>query len=131
MEHGLGRTQQSFYCWPLTLGTGQGPAATLLGRLPKRVLVIPTSFAGMQMYVHVSEGPEGLRAFETHLGGLSPPVAYGQWKLINRLIICEDDDDRPIVRTKECLDDLRTYGSHLTEHGQRISDHSANELEAI
>ncbi len=83
------------------------------------------------MYVYVFEGPEGLRGFATHSDGLDLPATYGQWKLINRLIICEDDDDRPIVRTKECLADLRTYGFHLTRHGQRLSANSAIALEAI
>jgi hypothetical protein len=47
---------------------------------------------------------------------------YGPWVLVNRLIISEGDDDRPMVQTRECLRDISTYGYHVTQGRRRVTD---------
>lgn len=74
------------------------------------------------MYVYVFEGPEGVLGFATHSDGLTLPATHRPWVLINRLIMSDDDDDRPIVRTRECMDDIQRYGFHLTQGNRRVTE---------
>jgi hypothetical protein len=74
------------------------------------------------MYVYVFQGAEDFLGFAAHSDGLNLPAANGPWVLVNRLIISEGDDDRPMVQTRECLRDISTYGYHVTQGRRRVTD---------
>lgn len=74
------------------------------------------------MYVYVFKGAERLTGFTATIEGHNLPATHGPWVLVNRLSMSDDDDPRPIVQTRECLDDIEMHGFHLTSGNRRVTD---------
>jgi hypothetical protein len=74
------------------------------------------------MYVYVFAGTERLRGFTVEREGKNLPEAHGPWVLTNRLDMADGDDDRPMVRTRECLDDIEMHGFHILNGHKRMTD---------
>lgn len=74
------------------------------------------------MHVYVFAGAERLLGFTQDQTGDNLPKAHGPWRLTNRLQMSEEDDPRPLVQTRDCLDDIEMHGFHITKRSRRVTD---------
>ena len=76
------------------------------------------------MQIHIFRGPGRIFGFTPHDDATTLPVAYAPWTAFKTLDV---DRDTPQVsfNVNECLDDIETYGFHLTDAHVRIAPQAA------
>ena len=74
------------------------------------------------MHVYVFKGADRIIGFTAQSSGDNLPPAQGPWQLMNRLDMSKADDPRPLVDTRECLEDIEMHGFHITDDHRRITD---------
>jgi hypothetical protein len=73
------------------------------------------------MQVHIFRGPGRVFAFTEDAAGMNLPPRYGSWTPFKSVEMTRDEA-MPGVNVGECLDDIESYGFHLTDAHVRITE---------
>ena len=73
------------------------------------------------MQLHLSRGPGRVFAFTARSSGEKLPQKYAPWTAF-KTIELRRDERTPGVDANECLDDIATYGVHVTDAHLRITE---------
>ena len=76
------------------------------------------------MLVNLFRGPGRIFAVTDNADGSNLPTRYGAWTAIKSLQM-NRGDTIPGVVVEECLDDIATYGFHVTDAHVRITEQAA------
>ena len=76
------------------------------------------------MLVHLFRGPDRIFAVTGNAQGANLPTRYGAWMAIKSLQM-NRGDTIPGVVVEDCLDDIATYGFHVTDAHVRITEQAA------
>lgn len=73
------------------------------------------------MKVHIFRGPDRIFGFTEQPSGENLPRKYAPWKAF-KTIDLHRDQHTPGVNANECLNDIDTYGVHVTDAHVRITE---------
>jgi hypothetical protein len=75
----------------------------------------------MQMQVHIFRGPGRVFGFTTDSSGANLPPKYAPWTAF-KTIELQKDQPVPSVDVNDCLNDLESFGVHVTDAHVRITE---------
>jgi hypothetical protein len=73
------------------------------------------------MHVHIFRGPGRVFAFTEDAAGKNLPPRYGPWAPFKSLEMTRGEAQAG-VDVEECLDDIESYGFHMTDAHVRITE---------
>ncbi|SMC27277.1 hypothetical protein SAMN02745857_02782 [Andreprevotia lacus DSM 23236] len=73
------------------------------------------------MQIHIFRGPGRIFGFTSHAAGENLPQKYAPWTAF-KAIELRRGETTPGVDADECLDDIQTYGVHITDAHARITE---------
>jgi hypothetical protein len=73
------------------------------------------------MLVHIFRGPGRVFGFTADAAGTNLPVKFAPWESFKSVTLSRETVT-PGVDANECLDDIETYGFHVTDAHVRITD---------
>jgi hypothetical protein len=74
------------------------------------------------MQVHLFRGPGRIFGCTENATGSNLPSQLGPWNSFKSIILNRDEEPTPGINTRECLDDIKNYGFHLTDAHVRITE---------
>ncbi len=74
------------------------------------------------MQVHIFRGPGRVFGFTTIETGANLPSKFAPWNTFKTIALERDGEAVPGVDTAECLDDIETFGFHVTDAHVRITE---------
>jgi len=75
------------------------------------------------MQIHIFKGPGRVFAFTTQPAGENLPQKYAPWTPF-KTVELKREVQTPGVNVNECLDDIETYGVHVTEAHVRVTENA-------
>ncbi len=77
------------------------------------------------MQLHLFRGRDRIFGLTENIAGSNLPASYGPWTAIKSLDMSRSDHS-PAVNTDECLNDIESYGFHITDAHVRITESALN-----
>jgi hypothetical protein len=74
------------------------------------------------MQIHIFRGTGRVFGCTENATGSNLPAKYGPWTAFKTINLERNGNPTPSLNTVECLDDIETYGFHITDAHVRITD---------
>jgi hypothetical protein len=74
------------------------------------------------MKLHIFKGPGRVFGVTEDEAGANLPPQYAPWTAFKSVELSRDGEPTPGLNKDECLDDIETYGVHITDAHVRITE---------